>query len=209
MLLFGLGLGFYGGVAATKRAITSPPWVRGIFGFDPRLTGPSAPVAPAPPVQPAAAPAAASSAPLAAVPSAPGATDNPQSPGTTDHVLKPGKQTAADPRDLVGTWTVTDQIGGADSGSSTMTTSYTLRSDNTGEYDSNGKKLYELKWKPDGDDLSLDFDGTGPDANQPWSAKLKWSLNDDKSVLTLVPEEGKDPRSFVYSLGPGVYRKKQ
>ena len=50
--------------------------------------------------------------------------------------------------------------------------------------------------------------GQGPDADQPWTAKLGWSLNDNRSVLTLVPVTGKDARSFVYSLGPGVYHRK-
>ena len=113
-----------------------------------------------------------------------------------------------DSNGLVGKWTVTDALTRDGSAASSLTTTYVFHADNTGEFEANGQKLYDFKWMPASNEVSITFEGEGPEANQPWVAKLKWSLNDDKTVLTLIPSAGKDPRSFVYSLGPGVYRKK-
>ena len=224
MLLFGLGLGFYGGIAATKRAMKAPPWVQRIFGISytaPVMAPTPAPVA----AQPQPAPT-----PIAAVQS--GSTPNPaaevgagfnvgapdsmanlspttklEKPEPTAQPEKHGKKRIVDSRDLLGTWNVTDRLPSDVGAANTVRSTYVFNSDNTGEFDSDGKKLYDFRWKPAGDDIAVDYDGEGPDPNQPWSVKLKWSLNDDRTVLTLVPMNGKDPRGFVYSLGPGVYRK--
>ena len=211
MLIFGLGLGFYGGVAATKRAMTSPTWIQSIFGVS-SAVAPTAP-APASPTTIVTTPAAQPTAPTPAVPPAspPAGIATDTGSNQPDPAVKPEKPVkphAADSRDLVGTWVVTDTLAGDSGAGSSVTSSYTFHGDNTGEFDSSGKKLYDFRWKPSGDELSIDFDGEGPDANQPWNAKLKWSLNDDRSVLTLLPSSGKDARAFVYSLGPGVYHHK-
>src|SRR3954470_15991126 len=68
MLAFGLGLGFYGGVAATKRAMSAPVWVQRIFGISV-----PAPAAPPPVVAIAPGPPLAERQPVP--PSAPPATD--------------------------------------------------------------------------------------------------------------------------------------
>ena len=112
-------------------------------------------------------------------------------------------------KDLAGTWTVTDSLPKNGGAASSMTSAYVFRADHTGEYDANGTKLYDIHWNPNGDEIALEIDGDGPDANQQWTATLKWTLNADKSVLTLIPLTGKDPRSYIYSLGPGVYQKKR
>jgi hypothetical protein len=212
MLAFGLGLGFYGGVAATKRAMSSPTWVQRIFGISsivvpapaqqPTVTTPlppSAPTAPAPVVPPAAPPVSIGTG-----------TDgmNPAEPDPTVKPDKPAKKRTADSRDLVGSWSVTDSLASDSAAASTVISTYVFHGDGTGEFDSNGRKLYDFHWKPYGEDISVDFEGEGPDPNQPWNAKLGWSLNDDHTVLTLIPTSGKDARGFVYSLGPGVYHRK-
>jgi hypothetical protein len=139
----------------------------------------------------------------------PAATDKPDKAQVPAKVDKPGKKHNVDSRDLEGFWSTTDTLPGETGATSSVTSTYVFNSDKTGEFDSNGRKLYDFRWKPDGDDLAIDFEGEGPDPNQPWSVKLKWSLNGDKSVLTLVPSNGKDPRNFVYSIsGPGVYHRK-
>jgi hypothetical protein len=205
MLAFGFGLGFYGGIAATKKAMVSPVWVQRIFGI-------SMPASPAAPPVVAVAPAPPASKPQIAPPANAPETANGQPNADANNSnaapSKPAKSSAPDPKDLVGTWTVTDSLSKDGGPTSSMTTSYVFRADNTGEFDANGTKLYDFHWTATADEISVDFDGEGPDANQPWNAKLKWSLNEDKSVLTMVPSSGKDPRSFVYSLGPGVYHRK-
>ena len=207
MLIFGIGLGFYGGVAATKRAMTAPGWVQQLFGIPPATVAPTVPpVAATAPTVPAAATTPAGAPPGPPSTSATGSGTT--APDTTSKPATSQDRHPADSRDLVGSWEVTDSLASDGAPSSSMTTAYVFRSDNTGEFDANGKKLYDFKWKPAGEDISVDFDGAGPDSTQPWTAKLKWSLNDDRTVLTLVPTTGKDPRSFVYSLGPGVYHKK-
>jgi hypothetical protein len=211
MLAFGLGLGFYGGVAATKRALSGPAWVQQVFGLSAYSRPTPPPAAPVAPPVVAAAPAPnpptppTTAQPPAATGDAPGtdASSTETAPPPTGHV----KRAPADSRDIVGAWTVTDSVPSGKEATSTMTSSYVFRADNSGEYDANGKKLYDFHWSPAGDSISLDFDGVGPDPNQSWNVKLNWSLNDDHDVLTLVPIGGKDPRSFVYSLGPGVYHK--
>ena len=205
MLAFGLGLGFYGGVSATKQAMVSPVWVQKIFGVSmPVPTAPSAPavvLTPSPPrSDPPTAPAPPSDTNVSPA--------NPKPADSSEASEKNEPKQAADSKNLLGTWTVTDSLSKDGAPTSSMTSAYGFRSDNTGEYDANGTKLYDFHWTAAGDEISVDFDGEGPDAGQPWNAKLKWSLNGDKSVLTLVPSTGKDPRSFVYSLGPGVYHHK-
>ena len=223
MLAFGVGVGFYGGVAATKRAMVSPPWVQRIFGIPAAAAiAPVPAVTPAPTATsaPAAPPSASSAAAAQTEPAAPTAPDDthesPASP-TASSTPPSGPIGAPEPRqakraagskDIVGSWTVTDNLTRAGVPASPMSSTYVFRADNTGEFDATGKKLYDFKWSPVGDDIALDLEGEGPDADQPWTARLKWSLNADKTVLTLVPSQGKDPRSFVYSLGPGVYHKK-
>lgn len=205
MLVFGMGLGFYGGVAATKKAMVAPVWVQRIFGITMPAPAVSPPVVNIQPTQPVSSPQT--------VPPASGSdTSNTHPNSDTSNANaapeKPGKKAAPDAKELAGTWTVTDSLSKDGGPTSSMTTSYVFRADNTGEFDGNGTKLYDFHWTATGDEISIDFDGEGPDASQPWNAKLKWSLNEDKTVLTMVPSSGKDPRSFVYSLGPGVYHRK-
>ncbi len=213
MLVFGLGLGFYGGVGATKRAMASPPWLQRIFGL-PVVTAPipspappttSAQLAQAPPTAPA--PGEIKVGPKQSGTVATGT--NPDSPDPTVKPEKSPKRRAPDAKDLDGTWSATDNVTADGSAASSLTTAYVFRGDGTGEFDSNGKKLYDLRWTATADEISIDFDGEGPDSGQPWSVKMKWSINDDRTMLTLVPLTGKDPRSYVYSLGPGVYHRKQ
>ena len=205
MLAFGLGLGFYGGVAATKRAMISPAWVQHIFGISMPAAAVQSPAPLAAPTTPPSTPAVAAPG---GSPAVPGTGANSGAANGSSAPEKSSNKRPPDTKDLEGTWTVTDSLSKDGGPTSTMTSAYIFRSDNTGEFDANGTKLYDFHWTPSGDEISVDFDGEGPDANQPWNAKLKWSLNDDRTVLTLVPSSGKDPRSFVYSLGPGVYHRK-
>lgn len=217
MLAFGFGLGFYGGVAAAKRAMTAPAWVQHVFGI-PGTVAP-APLPPPPvvavPTTPVTAPGAAGapSAPAGTAANAPvtaGADTGSETPGAPAKPVrsdKSDKGSAANSRDLVGAWSVTDSLPSGSSPSSSVTTSYTFNADNTGQFAANGKKLYDFRWKPSGEDIVIDFEGEGPDPNAPWSVKLNWSLNEDRTLLTLVPVNGKDARSFVYSLGPAVYHR--
>jgi len=227
MMLFGLGLGFYGGIAATRRAMKGPVWVQRIFGISYTAPAPVTPQVAAQPPAPVTPPTTGTPSTSPANQSAPGPGASPdtsdvnpvpevsnkpdktQVPAKLDKGDKSAKKQTATSRDLEGFWTTTDTLPGESGAGSSMISTYVFNSDNTGEFDSNGRKLYDFRWKPEGDDLVIDFEGEGPDPNQPWSVKMKWSLNSDKSVLTLVPSNGKDPRNFVYSLsGPGVYRRK-
>jgi hypothetical protein len=209
MLAFGLGLGFYGGVAATKRAMTSPTWVQRIFGISSVAVPALAPQSTVTVTPPASAPTApALTVPPPSPPSSIGTGTDASEPDPTAKPDKPAKKRTADSRDLVGSWSVTDSLPSDGAATSSVTMTYAFHGDGTGEFDANSRKLYDFHWKPAGDDISVDYDGVGPDPNQPWNAKLKWSLNDDHTVLTLIPTEGKDARGFVYSLGPGVYHRK-
>ena len=81
MLIFGMGLGFWGGIAATKRALNSPVWVQRIFGVSTPVPPPPptpAPVVAATPPPPVVAPSPPVAPPTP--PSAPG--DDTQNPPT-------------------------------------------------------------------------------------------------------------------------------
>jgi len=208
IFIVALCLGFWGGIAATKWALTAPQWVQKAFGIpaSPPVVVRTAPPAGAPPALPASPPPAAPAAtPTASPDDNAGATPAPIPGDAGDKPAKPQNHRPAKIDDLAGTWASTDTVAGGGK----MNSAYIFRADNTGEYDANGQKLYDLKWQASGDELSLDFDGQGPDLNQAWNAGFRWSLNDDRSVLTLVPTSGRDPRSYVYSLGPGVYHRKR
>ncbi len=107
MLVFGLGLGFYGGVAATKRAMSAPVWVQRVFG----ITIPIAP-APAPPVV-ATVPAAPAAEPDNSAPAAAPQAGGESNEARSNHALAETEKSTKnilDAKDLVGAWTVTDAL---------------------------------------------------------------------------------------------------
>lgn len=199
-----LGLGFFGGVSATKRAMTGPPLAQRVFGIElpppaqvvvvpPKPAAPPIivqPPAPVPPVTPpsdnhvAAVPPAANSSSRAAAPS------------------------AADAEGFVGHWEITDEVQAGDGTSTKIQSGYVFSADGTGEFNTNGKKMYGLRWALSGDFLTLTYDNEQSPQGEDGAIRMRWSVTPDKTLLTLVPENGKDARATLYSVGPGVYHKK-
>lgn len=226
--------GFYCGLAATKRAFSGPAWIRHAMGVDtitlppagPPPPGPALPntgqaVNPNPPIFNAPPSAGPSNAPNTggAPPNGPGA---PNTAGTNNAANAPApnsqkQQTGQENPDdtapapsgtgLAGTWEITDELHPTGSKASKVTSQYVFDPNGTGEFDTNGKKMYDLQWEDAGDYLAITFitDEGGADN---WKVKLKYSLNADKSLLTLAPEGKKDPRGEMYNVGPGVFHRK-
>lgn len=108
---------------------------------------------------------------------------------------------------LVGDWEITDMLHPTGSQSSSVTSQYMFDEGGTGEFDTNGKKLYDLHWEDAGEYLLLTF-VTDAEGDQNLKVKMKYSINGDHSLLTLAPEGKKDPRGEMYNVGPGVYHRK-
>jgi hypothetical protein len=197
-----LGVGFFGGVSATKRAMKGPEWVQRIFGIQmppAEQAVVAAPKAVAPPVvPPAAAPVAPVTPPADAhVAAAP--------PAANTHTAPPSP---ADEQGFLGHWEITDEVQGGDGTPTKIQSAYIFNTDGTGEFDTNGKKMYTLRWTLGGDFLTLTYDNEQAPQGEDGAIRMRWSVTPDKTLLTLVPENGKDARATLYSVGPGVYHKK-
>lgn len=201
-------LGFVGGVSATKRAITAPDWVQRMFGLHlpppqqvavatPQTTAPPtnpAPSTPAEPVNPSSNPPA-NHQPTASTPK----TDDPDATAS-----KP----TGDAQGFVGRWEITDEIQAGDGTPTKILSGYVFNADGTGEFNTNGKKMYDLRWNLAGDYLTVTYDNPQAPAGDDGAIRMRWSVTPDKTLLTLVPENSKDARESLYSVGHGVYHKK-
>ncbi len=199
LVLFGLG--FFAGISATKHAMTGPGWAQRLFGIEMP-----------PPVEPAVVkPAAAPAPPVTAVPAAPTAPvpENHVAVSVPPPVPPSGAAaSAADAQGFLGHWEVTDEIQPGEGAPTKITSGYVFNADGTGEFDTNGKKMYGLHWKTSPDFLTVVYDNEQAPQGDTGAVHLRWSVNADKTLLTLVPENGKDARASLYSVGPGVYHKK-
>ncbi len=209
MLVFGVILGAWGGVSVTQRAASGPEWARKLFHMPQReiVALPAAPpiVKPEVKIDPPVAPVVETPQKQKDQNSKIEPATNDDANETADKTTAPTKKTEL--KDIMATWEISDKL--ASNGSSgTVTSTYTFRDDETGEFSSNGRKLYDFRWVKKGEDILLQYDGDAPDGSSSWEVKLTWSLNDDRSLLTLIPHGGKDARALLYGSGPGVYRKK-
>ena len=209
MLCFGAILGAWGGISVTQRAAAGPEWARKLFHMPQREIV----IAPAPPL--IVKPEVKIDPPLAPV------AEIPQNPKEKNLKIEPTadeepNETAvkttsptkkAEMKDIIATWEISDKLT-ANGSTGTVTSAYAFHEDETGEFSSNGRKLYDFRWVKKGEDILLQYDGDAPDGSSSWEVKLTWSLNDDHSLLTLIPHGGKDARALLYGSGPGVYRKK-
>lgn len=228
MLGFGFIIGTCTGVWATRKIYLGPDWIQKASGLASdvaavRASGaPAALPAPASTLsaQPTPAQPASVAAPTSAAPetkpksdedaskpdeSAPTA-DKPDGEAAKTEPRKPARP--AEVRDLTGIWETTDKISSEGASGPTVTSAYQFKDNKTGVFESGGKKLYDFRWKPVGDDIEIVYDGEGPEPGKPWAATLRWTLNADRTVLTLIPGSGKDARAFLYSLSAGVYHKR-
>jgi hypothetical protein len=219
-------VGMYAGLAATKRALTGPDWLRHFAGIT--LPAPPPPVAPAQSIPPAntnqvlqngngssavgnsaTGPGANPGSSQTTGPQSGSTQAAPNSSGTQTHAFAPPAipQTPPEGGWLVGTWEITDELHPTGSQSSSVTSDYIFDVGGTGEFDTNGKKLYDIHWEDAGDYVLLTF-VTDTEGDQNLKIKMKYSVNADHSLLTLAPEGKKDPRGEMYSVGPGVYHRK-
>ncbi len=198
-----LGIGFFVGVAATKRAVAGPPWAQRLFGIE------------LPPPQEAVVsrPAAAPPAPVVVPPTVP----PPVIPVPENHVetAPPGPISASgsqppvvDNQGFLGHWEISDEVPIGDGTAAKITSGYVFNPDGTGEFDANGKKMYGLRWTISGDFLTVIYDNDQAPQGDSGGVRLRWSVNTEKTLLTLAPENGKDARASLYAAGPGVYHKK-
>jgi hypothetical protein len=88
-----------------------------------------------------------------------------------------------------------------------VTSDYIFEAGGTGEFDTNGKKLYDIHWEDANDYVLITF-VTDTDGEQNLKVKMKYSINGDHSVLTLAPEGKQDPRGTMYGAGSRVYHRK-
>ncbi len=202
-----LGVGFFGGVSATKRAIQGPPWMQRIFGIE---LPPAEQVVVAPPKAAATpiTPPTAPPPPVASVPTPPEnhAAATPPATSATAHPSSPSA--TVDPQGFLGAWAITDDVKSGTGVPTQIQSAYVFNADGTGEFDTNGKKMYDLRWNLSGDFLTLTYDTEQSPQGEDGAIRMRWSVSPDKSLLTLVPENGKDARATLYSVGPGVYHKK-
>ena len=198
-----LGIGFFGGVSATKHAIQGPAWMQRIFGIE---LPPAEQVVVSPP-KAVAAPITPPTAPVASVPTPPEnhAVATPPANSAPSHPTSPA---AADPQGFLGAWAITDDVKVGTGVPTQIQSDYVFNADGTGEFGTNGKKMYDLRWNLSGDFLTLTYDTEQAPQGDDGAVRMRWSVSPDKTLLTLVPENGKDARATLYSVGPGVYHKK-
>ena len=200
-----LGLGFFGGVSATKRAMYGPGWVQRAFGIE---LPPPEQVIVTPPKQAAAPPVIPP--PSASVP--------PVAPPAETHVATgvppvvgsphPASAPASNEEGFLGRWEITDDVQAGDGTPTKIQSGYVFNTDGTGEFNTNGKKMYGLRWVISGEFLTITYDNEQSPQGDDGAVRMRWSVTPDKTLLTLVPENGKDARATLYSVGPGVYHKK-
>lgn len=232
MLLFGFIGGFFTGIWAIKRAMTGPGWVQWVFQVKP--TAPPAPVVVSQPAANPTPPAQANPTPPAQPvqpnpqPANPGTgTSSPANPnavtgntGTSTGAQSGSSETGnpnkgdggnsshTDEQGFVGKWEITDDLKQNGGSPSKVTSAYVFHPDGTGEFDTNGKKMYDLHWQTDPDYLNVTFDTDESDSAPKWTTKFRWSVDGSHTLLTLVPDS-KDARAALYNItGPGVYHHK-
>jgi len=203
-----LGLGFVGGVYATKVAMKSPVWVQHVFGFEMPPVVQAPPSSPLPPAAPVASVPPSAPTPPAA-PNPPTA-DNHTAGANPAHgvVSRTAPPSPADEQGFLGHWEITDEVKGGDGAPTQVQSVYIFNADGTGEFDTNGKKMYGLRWVLSGDFLTLTYDNEESPQGDDGAIRMRWSVSPDKTLLTLVPENGKDARATLYSVGAGVYHRK-
>jgi hypothetical protein len=200
-----VGAGFYGGVTATKRALKGPVWAQRALGLETPSPVPAAIVPVAAPAAVAAPPAAAQTPPP---PSSAPASQTDVSATDPNDGAHPNGAAVADGQAFLGRWEITDEIQAGDGLPAKIQSAYVFRVDGTGEFDTNGKKMYDFRWLTSGDFLTLTYDNEQAPQGADGAIRMRWSVTPDKTLLTLVPENGKDARATLYSVGPGVYHKK-
>jgi len=202
-----LGVGFFGGVTATKYAMKSPVWVQHAFGFE----MPTVAIVDAPPSKPLP-PATPTPQTVPTPPSAPNPPtgDNSTAADTTapKKDAHSGPPSPADEQGFLGHWEITDEVKDGDGAPTQVQSVYVFNADGTGEFDTNGKKMYGLRWNLSGDFLNLTYDNEESPQGDDGAIRMRWSVSPDKTLLTLVPENGKDARATLYSVGAGVYHRK-
>lgn len=199
-----LGLGFFGGVSATKHAMKGPDWVQRLFGIE----MPPAEQAVVPPPKPAA-PASTVAPPVAPVtPIAPPADSHAVAATPDSNAAHAAAPAPADSQGFLGRWEITDEIQAGDGIPTKIQSGYVFNADGTGEFNTNGKKMYGLRWNLSGEFLTVTYDNEQAPQGEDGAIRMRWSVTPDKTLLTLVPDNGKDARATLYSVGPGVYHKK-
>lgn len=196
-------LGFFGGVAATKRAMVGPDWVQRVFGIHlpPPQPAAVAPQQAAPPIV-QAQPPQKDPAPPAQTPD-PAANANKDKDNTTQT-----PPPASDAQGFLGSWEITDEVQVGDGAPTQVRSGYVFNADGTGEFNTNGKKMYGLRWNLADDYLTVTYDNDQAPAGDNGAIRMRWSVTPDKKLLTLTPENSKDARESLYSVGHGVYHKK-
>jgi hypothetical protein len=199
-----LSVGFYGGVSATKRALTGPDWMQRVLGIELPPAQQAVVVPPKPVAPPVIAPPVAPMAPVEAPPENHVAATAPASGPTA----RPAPASPTDPEAFLGRWEITDDVQAGDGIPTKIQSDYLFNADGTGEYGTNGKKMYGLRWVISGDFLTVTYDSEQAPQGDNGAIRMRWSVTPDKTLLTLVPENGKDARATLYAVGPGVYHKK-
>lgn len=223
IVIFGLGL--YAGLATAKQALIGPEWQRrvtGLTSFGPTVAIPpdvhqavqqmindhradqSDPTQPQPPgaqIVPDKAPVQQRSD---TNPTLPGKSPD-VSQGNINQTSQPQVPTGS--KSLTGAWEVTDELHPLGSKATTVTSRYEFEEGGSGEFDTNGKKLYSIHWEDAGEYLLITF-VTDLEGEQNLKVKMNYSLNPDGTLLTMIPTGKKDPRSELYGVTMGVYHRK-
>jgi hypothetical protein len=209
-LLF-MGLGFYGGVSAAKKALVGPIWMQRALGIV---------ILPAPPMQ---APGPLQQQQQMQAPPINPADDTARNtaPDNMQRGAQPGqdqsqasqvngsseKGPAAPAPSVIGSWEITDEVHYPGAPTTTATSRYVFEKDGKGAFYTNGKKLADFTYEDTGDLLKVAFTG---DSIKETSSKVEflYSVNEDGSLLTLSPKGNLDPRGDLYHVGAGVYHRK-
>lgn len=215
MLLFGLGVGFWGGIATTKAAIGGPDWVRKVMG----ITLPQPVMNTMPPAQ---TPPVVNQAEEAKPPVESSPTPSDTNDTNTEETNKPESQTPSRPdepksnlrqrptppakietKDLVGRWELEE-----DTKDGKTLFCYQFKEDGTGVFQVNGKKFAGFNWEENGEDIKVTYDVEGPKPGEDWVADISWSLNASRDTLTLATKKGsRDARGHFFEKGPGTFKK--
>ena len=203
MCIFMLGVGFFGGISATKRALVGPAWMQRVLGVELPTVEQAVVSQPKPAASPVPQPPAPS-APVTAPP------DNHIAVGAPEvhSPSQPAPASSADLEDFLGRWEITDEVQAGEGVPTKIQSAYVFNADGTGQFDTNGKMMYSLRWTISGAFLTLTYDNEQAPQGENGAIRMRWSVTPDKTLLTLVSENGKDARATLYTVGPGVYHKK-
>ena len=217
--VFFMGVGFYGGLSAAKKAIDGPDWMR-------RATGINLQSAPTPVQNQPFQQQQRFSQPQnmqAPVNQQPNQQGNGQEQGSTQrgtdpsqdnrvdggNTLNPSTATAQKPvgNAVIGVWEITDEIHLPGAQPTTATTQYSFDKGGKGSLAINGKKYQDFTWEDNGETLKVSFNGESErDDSSP--VQFLYTINQDGTLLTLSPRGKLDPRGELYHLGSGVYHRK-